>query len=107
MAFGLPPLLRQLLRWAAATWRRCHRMVQRRQDKAPEGPAELTNDGLRQIREERELSLAAHIMEGITALDQHRRMLAQNDPVTNALLADLELSTITNIQRNLSSHWGV
>lgn len=56
------------------------------------------------------LALAGHIMEGVVGLDNHRRQLAGNDPVTTALLADIEqeaINSVKRIQRDLTSGWGL
>jgi hypothetical protein len=56
------------------------------------------------------LVLAGHIMEGVKSLDNHRRELAKDDPVTNALLADIEqeaLTQVKRIQRGLFNDWGL
>lgn len=54
------------------------------------------------------VALAGHSMEQLAGLDQHRRMLAQNDPVTNSILADIEqeaLMSVKKIQRGLYNGW--
>ncbi len=56
------------------------------------------------------LALAGHIMEGILGLDQKRRTLAQDDPVTNALLADIQsqaMYQVKKIQANLFDDWNM
>lgn len=54
------------------------------------------------------MALAGHIMEGVVDLDAHRRMLAGQDPLLNALLADIEqtaLFSVKKIQTSLYSQW--
>jgi hypothetical protein len=56
------------------------------------------------------MALAGHIMEGVVGLDQHRRTLAANDPITNQLLADIEqqaIFSVKKIQSNLYNDWGL
>jgi hypothetical protein len=49
------------------------------------------------------LALAGHIMEGILGLDNRRRMLAQDDPITNALLADIQAQAMFHGQEDPSA----
>lgn len=54
------------------------------------------------------LALAAHVMEGIIGLDERRRALAQDDPVTNEMLVRIEMAAvghINSIQLNLYNGW--
>jgi hypothetical protein len=54
------------------------------------------------------LALGGHVMEGVVELDSRRRQLAGNDPLTNALLADIEqaaLFAVKKIQSNLFNDW--
>lgn len=55
------------------------------------------------------LELGAHVMDGVMELDEHRRELAGDDPVTVGLLAEIERQAINSakaIQRNLYNRWG-
>lgn len=56
------------------------------------------------------LALAGHIMEGILGLDNRRRTLAQDDPITNALLADIQAQAmfqVKKIQAQLFDEWNM
>jgi hypothetical protein len=83
-----------------------------RRDRAVAARAKPIHDEVRlsAFKADGAMALAGHIMEGVVSLDQHRRMLAGNDPVTNSLLADIEqqaLFTVKNIQANLYNGWGL
>jgi hypothetical protein len=55
-------------------------------------------------------ALGAHIMEGITDLDSHRRALAGGNQQLDAVLSAIELDTIRQvqgIQRGLYSPFGI
>lgn len=43
------------------------------------------------------LALASHMMEGISELDQHRKRLAGDDPMLNALLGQIEMGAIRKL----------
>lgn len=56
------------------------------------------------------LGLAGHIMDGVVGLDTYRRMLSKDDPITTALLADIEqqaMFQVKRIQANLFNDWGL
>jgi hypothetical protein len=56
------------------------------------------------------VALAGHLMEGMVGLDEHRRALAKDDPITNALLADIEqqaILSVKKIQANLYNGWAI
>jgi hypothetical protein len=56
------------------------------------------------------MALGAHIMEGAAQLDAHRRALAGNDPALNAILCEIELSTVRQaqiIQRQTFNLFGI
>lgn len=56
------------------------------------------------------LALGGHIMEGVVGLDETRRNLAKDDPVLNALLADIEQTALfaaKKVQKNLFNDFGV
>jgi hypothetical protein len=56
------------------------------------------------------LALAGHLMEGTVELDERRRALAKGDPITNALLADIEQTAVfqvRKIQSRLFNDWGL
>jgi hypothetical protein len=55
-------------------------------------------------------ALAAHTMETLMELDAHRRRLAGDDPVTNQMLVEIELTAVRQvgrIQSNLFNQWGM
>lgn len=55
-------------------------------------------------------ALADHIMQKAVVLDEHRRALAGDDPITNQMLAEIEVAAVrqaTNIQRKLFDAWGL
>lgn len=54
------------------------------------------------------MALAGHIMEGLVAMDDRRRQLAKDDPVTNEMLARIEATAVNQIgviQMNLYNGW--
>jgi len=54
------------------------------------------------------MALGAHLMEGLVGLDDQRRSLSGGDPITDALLMEIEASTIRQckgIQNNLYNGW--
>lgn len=83
-----------------------------RRDRAVAARAKSIHDEVRlaAFKADGALALAGHVMEGVVALDTHRRMLAGDDPVTTALLADIEqqaLFSVKKIQANLYNDWGL
>lgn len=55
------------------------------------------------------LAVAAHIMQGVTHLDDRRREIAKDDPTLNMLLAEIEATAVQQvkgIQRGLFNNWG-
>jgi hypothetical protein len=83
-----------------------------RVDRAVATRAKVAHDEvrLRAFQADGALALAGHIMDGVTALDRHRRDLDQGDPVTRALLADIEqeaLFSVRQIQRDLYNGRGL
>lgn len=56
------------------------------------------------------MALGAHIMEGTAQLDAHRRQLAGNNEALNAVLCEIELTTIRQaqtIQRQTFNRFGI
>jgi len=56
------------------------------------------------------LALAGHIMEGVVGLDARRQALSQGDPITNALLADIQTQAmfqVRKIQAQLFDDWNM
>jgi hypothetical protein len=54
------------------------------------------------------MALSAHAMEATAGLDAHRKLVAGDDQVLNAVCADYEATAITDvkkIQRNLFNAW--
>lgn len=45
------------------------------------------------------IALAAHVMEGVRDLDDERRVLAAGDPVTNQVLAEIELEAVRQVKK--------
>ncbi len=56
------------------------------------------------------MALGAHAMHSVLRLDAHRQSLSQGDPVTSALLSEIEAAAIQQvkaIQANLFNVWNV
>ncbi len=56
------------------------------------------------------LALAGHIMDGVVGLDNHRQALSNGDPVTDVLLADIQINAVRKvkaIQNGLYDEWGL
>lgn len=56
------------------------------------------------------IALGAHAMDGMLDLDQHRRLLAGDDQLTNIMLAQIEEITLRQVmreQRRLFDEWGL
>ena len=72
-----------------------------RQDRGLVGQAKVVSDDvrLRAFKVEGALALAGHIMEGVVGLDNRRRAMAQNDPITTALLADIQARALLQVQK--------
>lgn len=83
-----------------------------RQDREVVAKAKEVHDEVRLagFKADGAMALAGHIMEGAIGLDDHRRTLAGNDPIRNALLADIEQQAIfqvKKIQARLFDEWGL
>jgi len=83
-----------------------------RVDREVVGRAKAVHDEVRlaAFKVDGALALGGHIMEGVVGLDEHRRALAKDDPVTTALLADIEQTAIfaaKKIQSNLYNDFGL
>ena len=83
-----------------------------KQDRALAGRAKRVYDDtqLAAMEADAAMALGAHIMEGTAQLDAHRRALAGNDPQLNAVLCEIELSTIRTaqtIQRRTFNGFGI
>lgn len=83
-----------------------------RRDREVAGRAKAIHDEVRLagFKADGALALAGHIMEGMVGLDEQRRMLAKNDPLTNTILADIEqqaLFQVKKIQGRLFDEWGM
>jgi hypothetical protein len=63
--------------------------------------ARLVHDGVRiaALKTDGSLALAAHVMEGAEGLDAHRQDLADNDPLLNTILADVEATALAQVKR--------
>lgn len=48
---------------------------------------------------------ARQVMDHLAGLDAHRRALAGDDPMKQALLADIERQAVLTIQHKLTSDW--
>lgn len=46
-----------------------------------------------------QVALTAHIMEQVVELDARRRELAGDDPITNSMLADIEIEAVRQLKR--------
>ena len=60
------------------------------------------------IKAEGALALAAHIMEGVIGLDEHRKSISAGDPVTDVLLTEIEVAAVRHvksIQGSLYNNW--
>lgn len=63
---------------------------------------------LRALQADGALALGAHIMEGVVGFDDLRRELSSGDPITNALLMEVEAETVRQVkstQRKLGDSW--
>lgn len=81
-----------------------------RRDREVAGNAKTIHDQVRLagFKADGAMALAGHIMEGMVGLDDQRRMLARNDPVTSTILADIEqqaLFQVKKIQGRLYDGW--
>jgi hypothetical protein len=66
------------------------------------------NARLAVLRADSALAVAAHIMQGVTHLDDRRREIARDDPTLNMLLAEIEATAVQQvkgIQRGLLTNW--
>lgn len=83
-----------------------------RRDREVAAKAKAIHDEVRLVgfKADGAVALAGHIMEGMVGLDEHRRTLAKNDPLTNTILADIEqqaLYQVKKIQGRLFDEWGL
>jgi hypothetical protein len=56
------------------------------------------------------MALGGHIMQGLLALDEHRRSLSCGDPIIDVMLMEVEANTIRQvkgIQSGLFDSWGL
>lgn len=84
----------------------------RRQDRAIAAASrDLFNEvRLATLKADGAMALAAHLMEGMTGLDEQRRSLSRGDQIADVMLAEIQIATlhaVKKIQTSLYDQWGM